>query len=161
MRKLANWLNNITEKLGIVFLVIMLLIVSMQVITRLTVKTTPRWAEEVSLVLMVWFSFIGIAIGIKEKIHIAITFLTDILPGRIRRVVLTIDELLVMFYGASVFWFGTRLVYATRTSTLPATQWPAFTPYLILPFAGAVIVLYCIVNVSDIVQDKNNERLGN
>lgn len=161
MRKLANWLNDITEKFGIVFLIMMLLIVSMQVITRLTIRTTPRWTEEVAAILMVCFSFLGIAIGVKEKIHIAITFFTDLLPKKVKKVVLVTDELLVMFFGASLLWFGARLVYATRTSTMPATQWPAYTPYLILPLAGAAVVIYCIVNIMDIVQDKNDGRLEN
>lgn len=161
MRKLTNVINEIFEKFGIAFLILMLLIVSMQVITRLTIKTTPIWAEEVAAILMVCFSFIGIAIGVKEKIHIAITFLTDILPRKLRKIVFIIDEILVMFYGASVLWFGIRLVYATRTSTMPATQWPAYTPYLILPFAGLAIVLYCFVNTFDIIKGKNNERLEN
>lgn len=161
MRKLANWLNNITERLGIVFLILMLLIVSMQVITRLTIKTTPRWAEEVAAMMMVCFSFLGIAIGVKEKIHIAISFLTDIMPEKIRKAVLLIDELLVMFFGASVLWFGARLIYSTRTSTMPATEWPAYTQYLILPLVGAAVIIYCIVNIIDILENKDEGGLEN
>lgn len=159
MRKTAKTVNDIIEKFGMIFLVLMLLIVSMQVITRLTIKTTPRWAEEVAAILMVWFAFIGISIGVYEGIHIAITYFTDLLPVKFRKVILIIDELLIMFYGGSLFYFGSRLVYATRTSTLPATQWPAFMPYLMSPLAGLVVVLFAIINIMNIVQNRNTEGM--
>lgn len=159
MRKFASKIHNVVEKLGMVFLILMLLIVSMQVATRLTIKTTPRWAEEVAAIFMVWFAFLGISIGVSEGIHIAITYFTDFLPKGPKKVILIIDELLVMFYGGSLLWFGSKLVYATRTSTLPATQWPAFMPYLMAPLAGAMVIIYTIVNLMNIVQNKNEERM--
>lgn len=159
MRKIANKLHDLIEKMGMIFLVLMLIIVSMQVFTRLTIKTTPRWAEEVAAMLMVWFAFLGISIGVSEGIHIAITFFTDLLPKKFKKVILIIDELLIMFYGGSLLWFGSRLVYATRTSTLPATQWPAFMPYLMAPLAGAMVIIYTIVNIMNLIQNKNEERM--
>lgn len=159
MRRTAKRVNEVIEKFGMIFLVLMLLIVSMQVITRLTIKTTPRWAEEVAAIFMVYFAFIGISIGVYEGIHIAITFITDLLPKSVQKIILIIDELLIMFYGGSLLYFGGRLVYATRTSTLPATQWPAFMPYLMAPVAGLVVVLFTIVNIMNIVQNKKTERM--
>lgn len=159
MRKAAKRVNEIIEKFGMVFLVLMLLIVSMQVITRLTIKTTPRWAEEVAAIFMVYFAFIGISIGVYEGIHISISFITDLLPKTVEKYILIIDELLIMFYGGSLLYFGSRLVYATRTSTLPATQWPAFMPYLMAPVAGLVVIIFTIINIMNIVQNKNTERM--
>lgn len=157
MRKTAKSINDLIEKLGMLFLILMLLIVSMQVVTRLTIKTTPRWAEEVAAMLMVWFAFIGISIGVYEGMHIAITYFTDLLPASLKKIVLIIDELLIMFYGGSLAYFGSRLVYATRTSTLPATQWPAFMPYLFTPVAGATVVLFAIINLMNIIENKHIE----
>lgn len=159
MRKAAKLVNEIIEKFGMLFLVLMLLVVSMQVITRLTIKTTPRWAEEVAAILMVYFAFIGISIGVYEGIHIAISFVTDLLPKSVQKVILIIDEVLIMFYGGSLLYFGSRLVYATRTSTLPATQWPAYMPYLMAPVAGLVVILFTIVNIMNIIQNITTEGM--
>lgn len=154
MQQFADRFHSFIEKVGMIFLVIMILIVSMQVGTRLTIKTTPRWAEEVSSILMVWFGFLGIAIGVKEKIHIAITYFVDRLRTDSQKVVLIINEVLILFYGVSLLWYGSKLIYVTRTSTLPATQWPAYTPYLIVPVAGAMVILYSIIHLKDLLDNK-------
>lgn len=159
MKRIVDLFNDLAEKVGMILLVIMLLVVSMQVFTRLIIKTSPRWAEEVATILMVWFGFLGMSIGVKEGIHISIGFFIDSMTPKIRRAILIIDELLIIFFGCSLVWYGGRLIYETRGSTLPATQWSACTPYLMLPVTGALIVLYCIIKVWDIIQNKEDESL--
>ena len=156
MKRITNWLHHFIEKIGMVFLVLMLLIVSMQVLTRLTIKTTPIWAEEVSTMLMVWFGFLGMAIGVKERIHITITYFADSLPPLGRKIIAIVNEILLVVVGSALLLYGARLVYATRTSTLPATQWPAFMPYLMVPVAGFMIVIYTLVGI-DKIFSKNTD----
>lgn len=157
MRKTAKRINTFIEYLGMLFLLIMILVVSWQVFSRLAFKKSPRWIEEVAGMLMSWFAFIGMSIGIYEGIHVFISFFTDILPEKARKTVLVIDEILIMFYGANLAYFGAKLVYATRISTLPATKWPAFMPYLMTPLAGATVILFTIINIMNIVQGKDRE----
>ncbi|SET66129.1 TRAP-type C4-dicarboxylate transport system, small permease component [Natronincola peptidivorans] len=159
MKRFLDLFNSFLEKIGMLFLLLMLLIVSTQVFARLTIKTTPIWSQEVATMLMVWFGFLGMAIGVNEKIHIAITFFTDRLPVIWKRMIFTIDEFLILFFGIAIVWYGSRLVYATRTSTLPATQWPAYMPYLMVPIAGAMIVLCTLINIADLIKFDSKDRL--
>lgn len=157
MRWLSDKLNGLAEKLGIMFLVIMLMIVSYQVGSRLLISSTPRWSEEVTVVLMVWFGFLGISIGVKEKFHIAISYFVDKLPEKIRNIILLINETFIVAFGFGLTWFGSKLIYETRRSTLPATKWPAYTPYLILPLVGILIIMHSIINLIDLKKDVSNK----
>ena len=157
MKRIIDRLHNFIELVGMVSLVVMILIVSMQVITRLTVRSTPLWAEEVSTLLMVWFSFIGLAIGVREGIHISITYFTDLLPESIKKNILYFNQFLILVTGFLLINFGSKLVVVTKSSTLPATQWPAFMPYLIVPFAGAFVILYSSINLINIYKNKKSD----
>lgn len=159
MRKTAKTVNNVIELLGMLFLLIMICVVSIQVGGRMFFSKSPRWVEEVAGMLMVWFAFIGMSIGIYEGIHVSISFFTDLLPKTFEKIVLIADEILIMFYGLNLVYFGSKLIYATRISTLPATKWPAFMPYLMTPLAGVTVILFTLVNIMNIVQDKKREEV--
>ncbi|NLY45594.1 MAG: TRAP transporter small permease [Tissierella sp.] len=154
MKALSKKLTDVMEGLSMVFIMIMLVVVAIQVTTRLTIKTSPRWCEEVASILMSWFAFLGMAIGVGEGIHMSIEFIINLLPKSLRKAVIILGELLVIYLGFSLLWFGTRLVYATQSSTLPATKWPAFMPYLMTPIAGLAIVIYSFIKLFDIIKDK-------
>ena len=156
MRALSKRLTDIMEGFSMIFITIMLVVVAIQVITRLTIKTSPRWCEEIASILMSWFAFLGMAIGVGEGIHMSIEFIINLLPKGLRKAVIVLGELLVIYLGFALLWFGSRLVYATRSSTLPATKWPAFMPYLMTPIAGLAIVVYSFVKLYDIIKDNES-----
>jgi len=52
-------------------LLVIVLIVSAEVISRKFLGTSIRWSEEVALFLMVWMAFISMAIGVQKGLHIA------------------------------------------------------------------------------------------
>lgn len=160
MRTFAKKLTDTIEGFSMIFLILMLLIVGLQVITRLTIKTSPRWCEEVASILMTWFAFLGMSIGVGEGIHMAIEFFINRFPKGLRKTITMIGELLVIYYGGSLLWFGGKLVYFTRTSTLPATQWPAFMPYIMAPIAGFSIIIFTLVKLMALLKDEEIDKTG-
>ncbi|MGI6383515.1 MAG: TRAP transporter small permease [Tissierellaceae bacterium] len=153
MRKINKRLTDIMEGFAMVFITLMLLIVVLQVFSRLIISKSPRWTEEVAAILMTWFAFIGMAIGIGEGIHISIAFFLNLLPKSLRKGVTVLGELLIIYFGGSLLYYGSRLVYHTRTSTLPATQWPAFMPYIMAPIAGFLVIMYTIEKIIETMKD--------
>lgn len=150
MKKIKGILDisdKLLEYLGMIFLVCMVLIVSLQVFTRQFLSFTPYWAEEVSLILMVWFGFIGIAIGVKKGIHLSIEYFVGLTPRFIQRIIIKFDDLAVCFFGMLMVFYGSKLVNVTGGSTLPATQWPSYMLYIIAPVSGVMIICYSIAKL--------------
>lgn len=147
MRAFKNFLNltdKVFEVIGMVFLVAMILIISLQVATRQLLSFTPHWSEEVALILMIWFGFIGIALGVKRGIHISIEYFVGLMPQGVKKVISKLENLLICSFGAFFMIYGSRLVSYTSTSTLPATQWSSSTIYLMVPVTGVMIILYSL-----------------
>lgn len=125
--------------LAIVFLV------SAEVISRKFLGTSIRWSEEVALFFMVWMAFISMAIGVQKHLHIAIEYFYDRLPAALAKIVAKLDILVVFGIGVIMLIYGSNLVQVTMSSTLPATNWPAGTLYLMIPVSGVFIIYFSLL----------------
>ena len=72
VKYLLDMSDNILSSIAMIFLVTMIVIVSTTVFTRYVFNFTLRWSDEVALLMMIWFGFIGMALGVKENIHLSI-----------------------------------------------------------------------------------------
>lgn len=145
--KLIDRINRLFELIGMIFIVAMILIISSQVFTRYFFGVTPRWSEEVALMLMVWFAFIGISIGVKRESHLSIEYFVSLLSEKNQEIVKKIGHVFILLSGLFLLYFGGLLVKHTSTSTLPATQLPSSYLYIMVPIAGFLIFLYSIPKI--------------
>lgn len=130
-----------------VVLLVLVLIICAQVFSRRVLGSSIRWSEEVSLVLMVWMAFISMAIGVQRRLHIAIVVVFNRLSATAQMVVTKINLVISCGFGLVLVIYGYRLVKLTMSSTLPATQWPAATLYLMMPVSGVFIVYFTLFDL--------------
>lgn len=127
-----------------VVLLVLVFIICAQVFSRRILDTSIRWSEEVALVLMVWMAFISMAIGVQQKLHISIVMFFDRLSSKTQYIVTKINLAITCGFGMVLVVYGYRLVKLTMSSTLPATQWPAATLYVMMPVSGVFIVYFTL-----------------
>ena len=80
IRKAFLLLFKALEWFAMICMVVLTAIVFTDVILRYIFKQGFSWTQEVSTLMMVWFSLVGMAIGVLEKIHISIEMFTSRLP---------------------------------------------------------------------------------
>lgn len=129
-------------KLAMVLLVAMVLIVFVNVVLRYGFKSGIRWAEEISLVIVIWFTFISMALGVKENLHINISLLPRKLGYNFFVALDVLKNALQVFLGSVLVIYGWRLTLNGAKSRLPATHIPNSINYLVLPIVGIFIILY-------------------
>lgn len=124
------------------FLLIMVIIICIQVFFRYVLNQSITWSEEFSLLLMVMFGFISIAIGVQKGLHLNISIFYELFPPVIQKIFDKIVNLLVMGVGVVMAIFGVPLIESTSHAPMPATRLPAATLYLIIPITGILIAYY-------------------
>lgn len=144
-RKLCRTLFKALEWFAMICMVVLTIIVFLDVIMRYIFKQGFSWSQEVATLMMVWFSLIGMAIGVLEKIHISIEMFTAKLSPRALSVLESIDHLLVAAFGGLMVYFGIQIMVMTKLSTMPATKLPTSVLYVILPLSGILVVLNSIL----------------
>ena len=128
-------------------ILVIVVIVSAQVFSRLVLNSSIMWSEEVALLLMAWTAFISMAIGVEKDLHIAITVFFNAFPKCVRTFFTKFNTIATIFFGYILIHFGVLLTQNAMRSTLPATQWPAGIKYMLMPVGGIFIMYFAIISL--------------
>ena len=148
-KKLINAICTVFESVAILSLVLMFVAVMIQVIGRYFFMHTPGWTEELARQLMVVFSFIGIAIGVKNKIHIALSFFVDNMPRTPRLVIETIGKLVVLVMGIMMSMRMYPFFIVLRYNRMPGTGMPVSWRFIFPTMVGILIALIAAYQIYD------------
>ena len=138
MERLKRWLRRLDstfEYLGIGFLAAMVLVVTWQVFSRAIFDAEPPWSEQVSIVLMIWLVFLGIAIGFRERSHAAVSMFVERLPEGVQRWVQGLNYALVFAFGVYLIVRGLQLTFQANQSAF----------YVAMPISGFMVCVYVVL----------------
>ncbi|MBB3111484.1 TRAP-type C4-dicarboxylate transport system permease small subunit [Paenibacillus phyllosphaerae] len=147
IKRIALAIDSLFEHFALIAIVAMVGIVAVQVITRKLFNFVFFWSEEVTLLLMVWFSFMGIAIGFREKLHLAMDSFTNLLPKPVNKIIDKIILIAVFGFGLYLVKNGWDFTVLMNESTLPATKLPNSAMYLVMPITGVMICVYTFLQL--------------
>jgi TRAP-type C4-dicarboxylate transport system permease small subunit len=137
-------IDKIVEGLCIALLVAMILIVFVAVITRRIFGFQFAWSEEITLLCLTWFTFMGIAIGFRERLHLGMD-LFEKLPKPVLRVMDKIIEAVTFLFGLYLIVYGWDFTMTMRGSVLAATQLPNTIQYIVMPITGVLTCVYSVL----------------
>ncbi len=140
VRGIFGVIEKVFEVISMVMLVAMTVIICYQVFLRYIFNSSPSWAEEISLVFLIWFGILSIPIGVKLHLHIGIEYLFNRLPKRAQWILARIIYFLIAAFGLVMITAGIQLVQFMAMSTLPATKLPSAVKYAVIPLAGLTLI---------------------
>ncbi len=92
------------------------------------------WAEEVSAILILVITFVGVSYAVRKARHIRMGAIFDALPPRAQKVMIII----ISAYGAAVMFFMARIAYQYMSVARMTQQ---VTPALRIPFWMTIIII--------------------
>ncbi len=104
------------------------------------------WSEEVPRYLLIWISFLGAAICVDRKEHIAFDILYDHLGAGPRAALAWIINLLMLAFGCVMFWWGIVFVADFGGDLMETIAFKNYWYYVAMPISGALIVLFIVRN---------------
>ena len=140
--------------LAVIGLIAVILCVQWQVIGRYVFNDTPTWAEALALLLVLFVTAFGVAVGVRDAGHIGLESMVALLPDRWRHRVEILIHLLVGLFGALMVHGGWLWMSAKWNEKKPMLPFPDGIDYLPLVIAGVLIVLFSIEHVIALVQGK-------
>jgi TRAP-type transport system small permease protein len=146
LRNIVLAIDTFFERFAITALVGMILIVIMQVFTRKLFNFVFFWSEEITLLLLGWFSFMGMAIGFREDLHMGMDSFTDYLPGWANRILDKVIDTTIFAFGMYLVIQGWDFTLLMAESTLAATKLPNSVLYVVMPVSGVMICGYSLLH---------------
>lgn len=152
--RLCAFLSKVSLMLAVVGLIALILCVQYQVVGRYVFNDTPTWAEALALLLVLYITALGVAVGVRDAGHIGMDSIVSLLPEKLRLKLEIVIHLLVGTFGALMLkngWMWTTLKWDDRKPMLPV---PSGMDYLPLVIAGAMIVLFSVEHIIALLQGK-------
>lgn len=122
-----------------ILLVAMVVIIFANVFMRYVLNSGVQWSEEIALVLVGWFVFIGMPMGVRRKLHISLHLWRRPIP-KLDMVLLRVSALVVIAVGIVLFVYGNRLTAVAMRSIMPATELPFGLNYIVLPLISILMI---------------------
>lgn len=159
--KFCAALSKYSLMLAIVGLIGVVLGVQYQVIGRYVFNDTPVWAEAVSMLLVLYVTALGLAVGVRDAGHIGLESMVILLPKKWQDRIAIVIHLLVGFFGALMVYGGSIWAQAKWGETKPLLGLPDSVDYFPLMIAGALIVLFSIEHILALLNGKVVEPAWN
>lgn len=142
LKGIKSFLDRLLVFVSLTGLLAMILIIIYQVFSRQIFHHTPSWAEELSIMLFVWTSFLGIAYGFKARLHIGVSFLVDLFPAKVQDAMDFLAKILVLGFGWVLVYYGMKFTVLMGGSTMAGTGLQTSYLYGVIPITGLYVIMY-------------------
>jgi len=122
-------------------------VVAIQVFGRYVMNDTPVWAESTALVLVLYVTLLGAAVGVRDAGHIGMESLLVLVSERIRNRIELLIHALVATFGAIMSWNGAILAESVAPYKIPTLGISEAFNQAPLVISGALIVLFSIEHI--------------
>lgn len=133
----------------------LVILVTWQVFTRFALNSPSSFSEELSTYCFVWLALFGAALVFGENGHMAMDFIRNKLPIRLKIGTEIVIHGTIMAFAAMVLMVGGSSL--AKTSWHQATgsiEIPLGVLYLALPLSGAFITFYSVNSIVQIIRLK-------
>jgi TRAP-type C4-dicarboxylate transport system permease small subunit len=145
--KFCAALSKLSLVLAVVGLIAVILCVQYQVIGRYVFNDTPTWAEALAMLLVLFVTAFGLAVGVRDAGHIGLESMVALLPDRWRHRIELLIHALVGLFGflmAQGGWMWASAKWGEKKPMLPVPDGIDYVPVVI---AGVLIVLFSIEHI--------------
>jgi TRAP-type C4-dicarboxylate transport system permease small subunit len=95
--------------------------VSWQVFGRYIMNNTPTWAESLALLLVLYVTMLGMAVGVRDAGHIGLESFLVLAPDGLRLKMEYLIHALVLVFGAAMAW--NCACWPSRSGTTDCPRW--------------------------------------
>ncbi|MFO1080183.1 MAG: TRAP transporter small permease [Reyranellaceae bacterium] len=121
--------------------------VALQVFGRYVLNDTPIWAESTALVLILYVTMLGAAVGVRDAGHIGLESLLVLAPDALRLRLEVVIHVLVGTFGLIMAWNGAVLAESVMAYKIPTLGLPEGINHIPLVIAGVLIALFSLEHI--------------
>jgi TRAP-type C4-dicarboxylate transport system permease small subunit len=118
------------------------------------------WSDEVAILCLVWITFLGASMSVKQHNSPAITFLMDKLSGTPRKILLIIGMIITLiFIGTVIYisfgWLSSPNIAIQKTASL---ELPMIVGYLSVPVCFICMFIHLIEIILSTFKDSGGVK---
>lgn len=131
----------------ITLLVLMVLDVTWQILTRFFTDSPSSWTEELARFLLIWIGLLGAAWAFRQRAHLGLSYLVDMLSTKRQQSLVIFSYIASIIFAVSILIYGgSELVALTLelNQTSASLGWKIGYVYSVVPLSGILITIYSL-----------------
>ncbi len=164
LRYITNWLDWLERIITAItggILGLLVLLVGWQVVGRYILHIGLFWADELTVVAMMWAALLGAAGCIWTDSHMRLKLILGWFPATVRVWLLTLMDGVIVWFAYLVMKEGSNLIQRTMSGTMSALKIPIGATYYVLPGAAVLMIIFASVTaLNRIVRHYRGEKEG-
>jgi TRAP-type C4-dicarboxylate transport system permease small subunit len=144
-------------KVGVGGLVLLIAAVLYQVIGRYVFNDTPTWAESGAVLLVLYVTMLGMAVGVRDAGHIGLESLLVLVPEDIRLKMELLIHVLVLGFGVVMAYNCAVLAQSVWDYKIPTLGLSEAFKYAPPAMAGVLIALFSLEHIIALIRGEEVE----
>lgn len=142
LKKADSGLRKIESAVVAVSIITITILIFVNVTLRYIFNNSWTWAEELTRYIMVWMTFIGASLCVRDNVHVTMDLAMNTLPNKLKK------PLLYVIYGGSAIisfylaYLGYNIMMKVKYSGQVSSAMeflPMWLVYLCVPVAGVLM----------------------
>lgn len=150
MLKALEWIDRMVAVIlrPVVFagMIALAAVITLQIVSRVFF-TSFAWTEEVARFLLIWIAFLGAALAFQQGRHIAVTFVRDLMPLNLRRIITGAGILVAIAFLVTLAMIGWKYSGIQSFQKSPSLRISMFWVYLVMPASAAIMTFLSVVDL--------------
>lgn len=121
-----------------------LVFMALQIVTRYVFNSPLKWTEEITRNCAVWLTFVGGVIMVREHAAISIDAISNLLPGKMQKVLLCCTTFLCLVFFAILAYYGMAFVSMNRNIRSLVTGFNMSAVYSVIPVCAVLMAVNMI-----------------
>jgi TRAP-type C4-dicarboxylate transport system permease small subunit len=134
-------------RVGVGGLVLLIVAVLYQVIGRYVFNDTPTWAESGAVLLVLYVTMLGMAVGVRDAGHIGLESLLVLAPETLRLKMELLIHALVLLFGVAMAWQCAVLAQSVAGYKIPTLGISEAFKYAPPALAGVLVAMFSLEHI--------------
>ena len=150
--KFCAAISKICLVLAVLGLIAVILCVQWQVIGRYVLNDTPTWAEALAMLIVLFVTAFGLAVGVRDAGHIGLESFLVLAPDWLRHKLEIVIHVLVFIFGVVMAWNCGVLAESVAPYKIPTLGISEAFKYVPPALAGVLVAMFSIEHIIALVR---------
>ena len=139
-------------QVGVLGLVLLIVAVLYQVVGRYVFNDTPTWAESGAVLLVLYVTMLGMAVGVRDAGHIGLESLLVLAPDALRLKMELLIHALVLSFGVVMAYNCAVLAQSVWNYKIPTLGLSEAFKYAPPAMAGVLIAIFSLEHIIALIR---------
>ncbi len=146
MNKISLYVNRFLDSFVGIALAGVFVVTFLMVINRFLFRINIPWATDIIRLSFVYLVMLGAAVGVRERAHLNIDFIPNILPDKARDILAIITNIVIALFLLFLVYQGYQVAIGALY-TMPYIRMPMGILYAAIPVSALLMIFYLIPQI--------------